>query len=805
MALAGRNADALAMVDASLARRPDDPHWTFARGWILFEWARLHEARTWLTRAAQLGVDDPQLFLRMGWTCMWTTGPQSAEEWMSRHVASAPDDWMAHFGLGSSLSQQGKIDEAIEAFHRALGLSHDNVTCLIHLFDCKSSQRRWSEAEALARRIIEVEPNNARAWTKLGAALVAQDRHREASDAFERGEMFGKDTGDVDQHLNFAICLRETGRLREALELYERELPLRPSIGANVHYGHALLDAGQLREGWLHYEFRWMQDPLLSLRPPFRKPVWNGQDLRGKTILLRPEQGVGDVIQFIRYAPYVKALGATVLLLLWKNIGELARGFAGVDRVIGPGEPSPEFDYYIPLMSLPRVFGTDLESIPADIPYLRAESDRMGRWKERLDGDSLKVGIVWAGDPAHLRDRYRSVPLQTLAPLFEVQGVQFFSLQKGPQAVQVEAGNFPLVHLGPDLHDFADTASVIAQLDLVVCADTSVAHLAGALGKPVWVLIPTPCDWRWLEHREDSPWYPTMRLFRQARQGDWEEVISRVRIALSDFVANPRLLADLPTATSQRPAPEITPAGTSIVGLKKGLTAVAETRAGIVQYWPDEYPIGLSVERYGEYLQEQLDALSRWIVPGSWVVEIGAGIGLHTLHLSSVIGPRGHLLLYEDKVLHRQVLQQNVQTNRLANVTLMKHRLAQGRRQQGGPPDGSSETIDDLRLEALQWIKISDDTVGLAVLQGAAATLWRHRPSVWAAARDESVLGALAAGARDLGYRCFRIETPLFNPNNFAARSIDVFDGKTSLAVLALPEEIEFDVTLDHCTELPAT
>ena len=337
-----------------------------------------------------------------------------------------------------------------------------------------------------------------------------------------------------------AICLRDIGRTDEAIALYEERLPLRPSLGAHGHYAVALLTAGRLSEGWSQYEYRWTQDPLLSLRPPFRKPVWSGQDLHGRTVLLRSEQGVGDVIQFIRYAPMLKALGANVVLQLRKGIGELAQGFRGIDAIIERDAPYPAFDFCIHLMSLPRVFGTDLDTIPASVPYIDVDPERVERMRARLGSDdALKVGLVWAGDPAHLRDRQRSVSLARLAPLATIPGLRFVSLQKGPAADQIGAARdrIELLDLGPELRDFADTAAAISLLDLVVCVDTSVAHLAGALGKPVWVLLPTPADWRWMEKREDSPWYPTMRLFRQRSPGAWPEVFERLKSSLEEWAA----------------------------------------------------------------------------------------------------------------------------------------------------------------------------------------------------------------------------------------------------------------------------
>ncbi len=352
-------------------------------------------------------------------------------------------------------------------------------------------------------------------------------------------------------------------------ELYEKHLPSRPSLAGHNDYAYALLTSGRLAEGWKQYEFRWMRAPLLQLRPGFNRPVWGGQDLTGRVVLLRAEQGFGDIFQFVRYAPLVKAMGATVLLQVREGLERLARGFAGVDQVLdrSKSESLPHFDFYINLPSLPRVFNTTLESIPADIPYLHADPADVARWSLKLgDRGKLRVGLAWAGSPTHSNDRFRSMDLGLLKPVLEVAGVRFVSLQKGPAAQT--AGMLPegvdWIDAGAELEDFSDTAAVISELDLVLCVDTAVAHLAGALGKPVWVMVAQPADFRWLEGREDSPWYPTLRLFRQSRRDDWTDVVERVKAALEERV---------------REGPAVMPAKTSVKAGDERAAAVDEPGA----------------------------------------------------------------------------------------------------------------------------------------------------------------------------------------------------------------------------------
>jgi len=810
----GRFGDALALVDDLLAASPDDPSLALARASTLFEWARYHEALPWFRRAEALGSDDFNLYLRAGWASLWSVNAASAEPWMRKAAQRDDSEWTAHFGLATALRAQGRLDDAIAAFERAVEVAPGNLFCLAQLADCMLAQKKATVAERYARRAIAADDKAPVAWTNLGVALVAQDRFEEAIAAFEHADRLAQSSGSgSDQHLNLGICLRDTGRLDAALRLYERRLPTLPAIGVNTHYAHALLTAGRFAEGWRQYEFRWMQPPLLALRAPFRKPVWTGQDLRGKTILLRAEQGIGDVVQFIRYAPHVKALGARVLLQLRDGLGQLPKTFPAIDEVLDGNRPYPAFDYYIHLMSLPSVFGTELACVPAAVPYLEVEPARRARWSTRLGaGTALQVGLVWAGDANHLRDRYRSIALPALAPLADVAGVRFYSLQKGAAASQMSdpPAGMAIDDLGPELEDFADTAAVLDQLDLVISVDTSVAHLAGALGKRVWMLIPTPADWRWLTDREDTPWYPTMRLFRQHRQGDWADVVQRVSHALRELSATHRPALPVSNVSSSPQVPWLRPVD-AIAQPLPGMTAVTETAMGIVQYFPDQPSVGESIRWYGEYLRLQTDLLMRLVTPGAVVMEVGAGIGAHALALAPVVGAAGHFFLYESRPLLQQVLRQNLAVNGVGNVTIMKRTLdgvGQGDVEEIGAaslprdaPESAQETIDDLRLDKLDWLKVAEgDAIG--VLAGASATIWRLRPKLFVAVADEQSLRPVTSRLQDLGYQCWKTTTPYFNPENFNRRDADIFRGGVAHAVLAIPEEVEAPTVPDGCERL---
>ena len=801
-ATAGRYATGLASIDLALSTAPDDARLLAARAGVLHAWGRFHEAQAAAERAESRGASSVPFLMTAGWSCFFAGSLVAAEAKMRRAVTADPHACATHSNLAVVLQAQGRLDEAAACYLRALDIVPDDVQCLLNLGVCRVDQGAFAEGEALLRRAIAVDSGRARPWANLGVALAQQRRLDEAIAAFERADRLGAHAGEpVDGVVNHALLLREADRTDDALGLYETYLPTQPILDGHNDYAFALLTDGRLIEGWNHYEFRWIRQPLLDLRPAFDRPVWNGQDLRGKTILLRAEQGFGDAIHFIRYMPWVKALGATVLLQVRSGLERLAAGCDGVDRVLDREQALPEFDFYINLPSLPRVFGTTLGSIPAAIPYIRTEPSASEKWRNRLSGlSSVKVGLGWAGSPTHSRDRYRSISLRELSPLLSTEGVTFVSLQKGEAAAEAKDWlvGVEWIDAAAELEDFADTAALIGELDLVICVDTAVAHLAGALGKAVWVMVAQPADFRWLERREDSPWYPTLRLFRQSRRDDWEDVVRRVAAALAERVkAGGQALPAAPTPRREVARPVTTLAGIK-AGQRAGLSAVAETRVGIVQYLPEQPVVGDAIGWYGEHLQQQLELLGRLLQPGARVLEASAGIGLHALFLSRVVGETGHLYVYEARPLLQRILRQNLAANRVRNATVMRRALGS----QGEAASGAGETIDELRLEGLDWLKVGEGGAAPEVIVGAAETLWRLRPKLFLAADDQAMLAMLAERAQAFSYRCWRVETGLFNRHNFNRRHDDIFAGRAALALLAIPEEIEVDVALDGCVEI---
>jgi tetratricopeptide (TPR) repeat protein len=489
-------------------------------------------------------------------------------------LRAKPDSADALSNYGLVLDALKRHEEALASFDRALALDRRHANALNNRGLTLAALGRGSEALLSWEEVLAANPNHLDALQNRGNALRNLKRHEAALVDYDRFLALRPDSVDV---LNArGGSLAALGRLAEALDSYDRAIaidPRRPELlinKANVlaechefkrslaAYEQAAtmegrraeacwyaslvrLRLGEFAQGWQEYEWRWRQASWQPQRRQFAAPLWLGlEPLAGRTILLHAEQGYGDTLQFVRYAREVAALGATVLLEVQPPLKPLLADFAGVAQVFERGEPLPWFEWHCPLMSLPLAFDTLLDTIPRSTPYLQAPAARLREWRGRLGAPkALRVGMVWSGSPLHKNDHNRSVDLARLIAPLSVPAVELVSLQCEPSladaAVLARHGN--ILQIGPELRDFADTAAVVSLMDVVVSVDTSVVHLAGALGKPVWVLLPFTPDFRWLLDREDSSWYPTARLFRQPRRGDWESVLARVRVQLLETVA----------------------------------------------------------------------------------------------------------------------------------------------------------------------------------------------------------------------------------------------------------------------------
>jgi Flp pilus assembly protein TadD len=463
-----------------------------------------------------------------------------AVELIGRAIAIKPDYPEALNNFGNALKGSGQLDEAIAAYRQAIALRPSHPDAHGNLGSALNAKGQHDEAIAAYGRAIALSSSNPVTYYNLGNALKDKGQLDEAMAAYRRAIALKPNYAEA--HFNIGTAQGNKGKIEQAIAAYRRATALKPDYAeAHWNLALALLARGEFAEGWKEFEWRW-ECKDLPRRRTFAQPQWDGSSLQGRTILLHSEQGLGDTIQFIRYAPLVAEHGGTVIVGTVPELHRLLQGAAGVARWLNQGETVPTFDVHCPLMSLPAIFGTTLETIPPRVPYLQADAEQVVRWKKELAADShrFKVGLAWAGNPTHVNDRNRSISLAALAPLATVQGVSFYSLQKGDAGKQAKASpGLHLIDRTDDLKDFADTAALVANLDLVICVDTAVAHLAGALGKPVWTLLPFTTDWRWLLKREDCPWYPSMRLFRQPGRGDWGSVIKRVGEALVVSVKKP--------------------------------------------------------------------------------------------------------------------------------------------------------------------------------------------------------------------------------------------------------------------------
>ncbi len=437
-----------------------------------------------------------------------------------------------HNNLANMFRQQGNLTEAIAGYQRALHLKPGYAEAHSNLGVAFLDLGKVEEAVACHRQALALKPDIAEAHSNLGMALAEQGKLTEAAACYQQALRLKPDYAEA--HNNLGVALAELGRLTQAAACYEHALRLKPDYAdAHLNLAYSWFFREDFEAGWPEYEWRWKR-PGFS-RPAFRQPLWDGTRIQGRTILLFAEQGLGDTLQFIRYAPLVKQRGAKVIVQCQAPLVRLLATCSGIDRLVFEGAAIPPFDVQAPLLSLPRIFRTTLANIPAKIPYLSVEPASRAHWQQQLRGvEGFKVGIAWQGNPEHTRDRRRSVPLLVFASLAGLPGVRLVSLQKGKGREQLSelANHLGVLDLTDRLDDFSDTASLMSQLDLIITVDTAVAHLAGALGVPVWVALAFDPDWRWMLEREDSPWYPSMRLFRQTRWGDWPGVFQRMSDAL---------------------------------------------------------------------------------------------------------------------------------------------------------------------------------------------------------------------------------------------------------------------------------
>ena len=426
----------------------------------------------------------------------------------------------------------GRLPQA-ESICQQILQSDPNQPVALHLLGVIAHQVGKNDtAVDLITKALTFKPDFAEAHSNLGNALKELGKLDEAVASFHKALTIKPDFAEA--HNNLGGTLQKQGKLDEAVASYRKALTIKPDYAkAHSNLGILQLLLGEFQDGWGNYTWRWkVKDYGLSLRD-YKEPIWDGSTLEGKTILLYPEQGLGDTIQFARYLPLVEALGARVLVEVQEPLYRLFEGSKFADNLVGINQPLPPFNCHAPLLDLPRLLNTTLETIPGCDSFLKASPELREQWADRIrPSENIRIGVVWAGSPTHKNDRNRSFDSAFFRPLTEIPGVSVYSLQVVRDGESARVLGDKATDIAPFLTDFADTAAMMSNLDLIVSADTSVVHLAGTLGKPVWVLLPFNPDWRWLLERDDSPWYPTMRLFRQSTIGGWAGVFDEISEAL---------------------------------------------------------------------------------------------------------------------------------------------------------------------------------------------------------------------------------------------------------------------------------
>ncbi len=433
--------------------------------------------------------------------------------------------------FGVILAQTGRDQAAVKAYRKAIELNNDYAQAHSNLGNCLQQQNKYAESIEYYTKAIELNPDYAEAHNNLASALYKLGDFKTAIIYCRKAIELKDDYAQAYNTLAAALNMEQS--YDEAIECYNKTIQLAPDY-AEAYYSRGILylGRGQFAKGWHDYQWR-LKTAKTNIQLRHDKPWWQGENFQGKTLLVQSEQGFGDSMQFVRYLPMVKDRGGTVILAEKPELIDLFRDIEGIDDLAGVAELADgavKYDLYVPLLNLPGIFNTTADNIPARIPYLSAKEPKVLHWRNKIQTDAFKVGLAWAGNPVHTNDHNRSCALQNFTPLAEIENVKLFSLQKGPGIEQIKdwQGDTELIDIGQQFADFTDTAAVIENMDLIISVDTSIIHLAGAMGKPVWTLLPFMSDWRWMMERQDCPWYPTMRLFRQERPGRWQDLFEQV-------------------------------------------------------------------------------------------------------------------------------------------------------------------------------------------------------------------------------------------------------------------------------------
>jgi tetratricopeptide (TPR) repeat protein len=459
---------------------------------------------------------------------------------LTQAAALAPQNLEIHLNLFRVLATADNILELERILGILVELSPMDAFLLAQLGEVHVRQGRADEAEPYFRRSVDSNPETYDAWNGLGNILERRGEFGEAEDYYQKSIEIAPNRAEA--RYNLGNVLRQQNKVAESIEALRKALELDPEFKlAHVHLAFSLFMNGDFEAAWPEYEWRWKVPNFPTPERPFSQPKWDGERLDGKTILVHTEQGFGDTIQFARFTKTMADLGGDIILECAPGLTSLMESAPGVTKTLARGDALPAFDAHVPLLSIPGILSMEVGAIPKQVPYLQASVNKQKYWADRLKiSGKLKVGITWQTSTEQLSSSFKSCPLQDYSALFEFDEVNWISLQK-----EIPASDLPLpthlMDISGDLADFSDTAAVISELDLVISMDTAVAHLAGALGKPTWLLLSTAGDWRWMKDRSDSPWYPTMQIVRQVNFNDWNEIMMRIRPQIENLIVEKEL------------------------------------------------------------------------------------------------------------------------------------------------------------------------------------------------------------------------------------------------------------------------
>lgn len=693
----------------------------------------------------------------------------------------------------------GNYEQAISLFDRAIAQDPTDIASMNSKGKTLIKAGQIEAAVLCFQNIISLNWKLPEVYCNLGVALHQLDRVHDARDAYQTALKLKK--GYFEPLRNMAILLRDQGDIDGSINAFEQLISGYPEQ-VDLHFDLAcsLLLKGDYARGWQEYEWRWISTN--TTKPKLKGKEWRGEPLSNKTILIYCEQSAGDAIQFSRFIPMLAAQGLKTILQCPDTLIPLFSHMKGVDQVISVNQKAKGYDVHCPIMSLPLYLGITLDNLPARTPYLSHDYRPVNELQ--LSKEKYHIGVAWAGSTMHSIDSKHSCNVELFRSLTDIDRVQLHSLQKLDK--DATTPDF-MVDYSELLTNYGNTAALINKLDLVITVDTSVAHLAGALGKPVWLLLAHAPNWSWLQKGESSPWYPTAKLIRQISPGDWRGIFAEIRNTLSMQLGGNKLVSEQQTESSYELNSAI---------YSDGFNQIAKCRHGMMIFNKHDAYVGRSLKLYGEFSEGEIEVFDRYISPGHTVVEVGANIGAHTVYLSKRVGTQGSVIAIEPQRLVFQTLCANLAINNLTNV--ITYQAGAGSADGvitvpnvdpnephnfGGVSLGGSEgylvplmTIDSLNMTHCNLLKLDVEGMEIEVIKGAIETIERCKPIMYIENDRRENSSELVKMINTLGYQLWWHQPPLFDQNNFANNTNNVFGNIVSLNILCLPKGMQMDFDL---------